>query len=209
MKHEWRKKEKAIYLPKNSPEVIDLPEYKFLSISGRGNPNSAFFGDYIGTLYSMAYAIKMTLRKMDKTPVGYVDWTVYPLEGIWDITDEAKQNYNGTINKDDLVFNLMIRQPDFIDESYFNEMLTVTKRKKQNKLLEKVKFEAITEGKCIQMMHIGSFDNEPASFQLMEEYAKSQNFIRKSKVHREIYISDFRKVAQEKLKTVLRFGVDS
>ncbi|MFT4537562.1 MAG: hypothetical protein ACI9P5_004947 [Saprospiraceae bacterium] len=207
MKHEWRKKEKSIYLPKNKPELIDIPAYKFITIRGAGNPNSEIFGDYIGVLYSMAYAIKMNLKKQDSKPQDYMDWTVYPLEGVWDITEKAKQNFDGQINKDDLIFNLMIRQPDFIDETYFDEMLAITKKKKPNILLDQVEFETISDGKCVQMMHVGSYDNEPASFQIMEEFANSQGLIRKSKVHREIYLSDFRKVEEEKLKTVLRFWV--
>ena len=208
MKHEWRKKEKAVYLPKSTPEVVNIPPYKFISICGEGNPNSDTFGDYIGTLYSVAYAIKMSLKKKDKKPSHYIDWTVYPLEGVWDITEEAKKIFNGTINKDDLVFELMIRQPDFIDISYFTEMLAFTKKKKENILLDKVEFKTIDEGKCIQMMHIGSYDSEPDSFDKMEEYATSLNLVRKSKMHREIYISDFRKVQEDKLRTVLRFLVD-
>jgi hypothetical protein len=124
MKHEWRKKEKSIYLPKNKPELIDIPAYKFITIRGAGNPNSEIFGDYIGVLYSMAYAIKMNLKKQDSKPQDYMDWTVYPLEGVWDITEKAKQNFDGQINKDDLIFNLMIRQPDFIDETYYKEKET-------------------------------------------------------------------------------------
>lgn len=209
MKHEWRKKEKEIYFPKAKPEVITLPAYKFITISGEGNPNSAAFSEYIGALYSVAYAIKMTYKKLNTTPPNYVDWTVYPLEGVWDITDQAKQEFTGTINKDDLVFILMIRQPDFVDDSFFNEMLAFTKNKKPNPLLNQVKFESISEGKCVQMLHIGSYDNETASFNIMEAFAKEQNLVRESKMHREIYLSDFRKVAEEKLKTVLRFKVQS
>jgi hypothetical protein len=207
MKHEWRKKEKSIYLPKQKPELVNILAYKFITISGEGNPNSDFFGDYIGVLFSMAYAIKMNLKKQDTKPLNYKDWTVYPLEGVWDITEEAKKNFSGKINKNDLIFNLMIRQPDFIDEAYFNEMLALTKKKRPNILLDRVKFETIEDGKCVQMMHIGSYDNEPASFQLMEDFARGLGLIRKSKVHREIYLSDFRKVKEEKLKTVLRFWV--
>ncbi|MFT6334526.1 MAG: hypothetical protein ACI86M_001274 [Saprospiraceae bacterium] len=102
----------------------------------------------------------------------------------------------------------MIVQTDFIDEAYLNEMLALTKMKKPNKLLEKVKFETIADGKCNQMMHIGSYDNEPTSFQLIEEFASSHNLIRKSKVHQKIYLSDFWKVAEEKLKSGLRFCVE-
>lgn len=208
MKYEWRKQEKNIYLPKNKPELVHIPTFQFLTIAGEGNPNNESFSEYIGALYAVSYAIKMTLKKRTP-PKGYTDYTVYPLEGVWDINEAAKKNFTGIINKDDLVFNLMIRQPDFVDHAFVKEMIELTIKKKPHPLLEKVKFEKITEGKCIQMMHIGSYDNEPASFQLMETFADQNNLFRESKIHREIYLSDFRKVAQEQLKTVLRFKVVS
>lgn len=208
MKHEWRKKEKSIYLPKNKAELIDVPKHQFIILSGEGNPNSDFFSECIGILYSIAYAIKMNLKKEKTPPNGYQDWTVYPLEGVWDITENAKKNFDGKINKDELVFDLMIRQPDFISNAFFNEMLAFTKAKKPHPLLDKVKFQKIRDGKCIQMLHIGSYDNEPESFQRMEKFANDLNLKRKSKVHREIYLSDFRKVPEEKLKTTLRFQLD-
>lgn len=206
-KHEWRKKEKHYYLPKNKPEVIDIPEFQFITIDGEGNPGSQLFADCIGVLYSIAYAIKMTPKKMDHPPAGYSDYTVYPLEGIWDLNEEAKKAFDGTINKDDFVFKLMIRQPDFLSEAFFKEMLDWVKKKKPHDLLEKVRFEKITDGKSIQMLHIGSYDDEPESFDKMEKFAKAQGLKRRSKVHREIYLSDFRKTPVEKLKTVLRFKV--
>ncbi len=205
MKHEWRKKEKAIYLPKTKPELIDIPEYQFITLSGEGNPNADFFSEYIAVLYSVAYTIKMNIKKLDNPPKGYQDWTVYPLEGVWDIKKQAKPNKDGKINKDDLVFDLMIRQPDFISRNFFDKMIELTKTKKPHELLDKVKFQKMTEGKCIQMLHIGSYDDEPESFRQMEKFARDLNLERKSKVHREIYLSDFRKVAKEKLKTTLRF----
>ena len=205
MKHEWRKKEKAIYLPKNQPELIDIPSYSFITLSGAGNPGSEYFADCIGALYSLAYAIKMTLKKREVKPSTYLDWAVYPLEGIWDLSEKGRQQYDGKVNKDELVFDLMIRQPDFVSEEFFQEMLAFTKKKKPHPLLDEVKFREITDGRCIQMMHIGSFDDEPASFALMEAFAADQNVERGSKVHREIYLSDFRKVPEEKLKTILRF----
>lgn len=209
MKHEWRKKEKAIYIPKAKPALIDIPEYQFVTISGEGNPNNEFFQENIVVLYSMSYAIKMNLKKIEIKPTNYVDWTVYPLEGVWDISEKAKQNFNGQLDKDELVFDLMIRQPDFISIDFFNEMLELVKQKKPQKLLEKVEFKKITEGRCIQMLHLGSYDNEPETFEQMERFAKSQDLIRKSKIHREIYLSDFRKTPAEKLKTTLRFQLDN
>jgi hypothetical protein len=207
MKHEWKKHEKNIYLPKNKPEVITIPGYKFFTINGEGNPNSESFPEYIGILYSLSYAVKMSPKK-GLAPKGYFDYTVYPLEGVWDITKKAKANFNGTINKDDLVFKLMIRQPDFVDEDFANSMIELTKQNKPHPLLEQVKFEKIEDGKCVQMMHLGSYDNELESFKMMEEFAEANKLRRISKIHREIYLSDARKVAPEKLKTVLRFWVE-
>ena len=204
-KHEWRKKEKALYLPKNKPEVIDIPEFKFITIEGEGSPADSVFTDYIGALYSLAYTIKMMPKKMDRQPKGYFDFTVYPLEGVWDINDKAKANFKGRINKEDLVYKLMIRQPDFVSKNFYSEMLEVAKEKKKNPLLEQINFERLSEGRCVQMLHLGPFEDEPASFEIMEDFAKSEGVVRLSKMHREIYLSDPRKVAPEKLKTVLRF----
>lgn len=207
MKHEWRKKEKGIYLPKNKPVVITIPTYQFLTIEGEGNPNHPEFSNYIQALYALSYAIKMTLKKGNELK-DYSDYTVYPLEGVWDINEAAKKNFTGKIDKNDLTFKLMIRQPDFVTTAFFEEMLALTQQKKQLPLLKEVKFEKINEGKCVQMLHIGSYDDEPTSFKIMEEFAEQKNLSRLSKVHREIYLSDFRKVAAEKLKTVLRFKVE-
>lgn len=206
-KHEWRKKEKLFYLPKNRPEVIDIPAFKFLAISGEGNPNGEHFADCISVLYGLSYPIKMGFKKREQKPEGYCDYTVYPLEGIWDLTEEGRKNYTGQLNKDELAFKLMIRQPDFVDETYFNEVLETVKVKKPNALLDEVKLERITDGKCVQMLHLGSYDDEPESFRLMEAFAEEEGLVRQAKSHREIYLSDFRKVPAEKLKTVLRFHV--
>lgn len=205
MKHEWRKAEKALYLPKTKPEILNVPAQKFITISGEGSPSSNHFADCVSVLYPISYAIKMNPKKMDIPPKGYNDYTVYPLEGIWDLNEEAKKSYDGILNKDDLVFKLMIRQPDFVTGDFFKEMLELTSKKKPHELLNALKFETITDGKCIQMLHLGHYDNEPESFKQMETFAEENKIERLSKAHREIYLSDFRKVAPEKLKTVLRF----
>jgi len=207
MKHEWRKKEKGIYLPKSKPEIIDVPKFKFLTIEGEGNPNNDDFTECIVALYSLSYGIKMCPKKGIE-PSGYFDYTVYPLEGVWDINEEAKKVFAGTINKDDLVFKLMIRQPDFVNADLVERIRTMTKEKKPQDLLDNVKFEDVKEGKCVQMLHLGSYDNEPVTFKIMEDFAVESGIKRLSKVHREIYLSDARKVVPEKLKTVLRFQVE-
>ncbi len=206
-KYEWRKREKELYIPKNRPEIVEVPEFKFITLHGEGSPADELFSEIIGTLYSLAYTIKMHPKKMKVKPGGYFDFTVYPLEGVWDINEKAKENFSGTINKEDLVYQLMIRQPDFVVRNLYCEMLNLVKAKKPNPLLDQVEFESISEGKCVQMLHLGRFEDEPASFAEMENFAKGQGLTRFSKVHREIYLTDARRTEPEKLKTALRFQV--
>jgi hypothetical protein len=206
MAHEWKKAEKKYYLPGTKPEMIKIPSFNFFSIEGMGNPNDEFFAEYIGVLYSLSYAIKMSPKK-GLVPKGYFEYVVYPLEGIWDISEEAKLKPISQFDKNTLVFNLMIRQPEFVTNNFALEIIEKTKKTKPHELLEKVKFVSIEEKECVQMLHVGSYDDEPASFKKMEEYCEENNFSRESKRHREIYLSDARRVAPEKLKTVLRFKI--
>jgi hypothetical protein len=206
MKLDWKKAEKGFYLPKSKPELIDVPPFKFFTIAGQGDPNDKSFGDYIGVLYSLAYAVKMSPKK-GLAPEDYSEYTVYPLEGIWDLTEEAKKQRSSVLDKSKLVFNLMIRQPDFVNKEYALETIERVVKSKPHPLLGKVRFEVIEDGRCIQMMHTGSYDDEPASFSQMEEFCRVNNFTRTSGQHREIYLSDFRRVSAEKLKTVLRFKI--
>ena len=198
--------EKEYYLPANRPVRIRVPEFGFFSIKGEGNPNDETFPEYISVLYSLSYAVRMSPKK-GLAPKGYHDYTVYPLEGVWDIREEAKKSFAGKLDKDDLVFNLMIRQPDFVDGDVASRMLEQVKKNKPHPLLSQAKYERIAEGECIQMLHKGSYDDEPESFQMMEEFAADLKLRRLSKIHREIYLTDARKVEPEKLKTVLRFQV--
>ncbi|MDD4604137.1 MAG: GyrI-like domain-containing protein [Bacteroidales bacterium] len=207
MKHEWKKSEKNYYLPKDKPEKIDIPAFKFFSINGKGNPNDPFFAEYIGVLYSLSYTIKMS-PKSGNAPDNYYDYTVYPLEGVWDIDEISKSRGIMAFDKNSFVFNIMIRQPEFVTDEIANEMIFRTKKKKPHELLDKVKFEIIEEKTCVQMLHHGSYDNEPESFNKMELFAQEHNLRRKYHIHREIYLSDARKTMPEKLKTVLRFQVE-
>ena len=206
IKHEWRKQEKEIYLPKTSPVIIDIPAFTYLAVEGEGDPNSGAMQDHMGALYSLSYGISMSYKKGIE-PEGFYNYAVYPLEGVWDINDEAKKVFGKGWSKADLIFKLMIRQPDFVTPEFLEEIKQITKKKKPNKMLDEVKLIEIKEGKCCQMMHIGSYDDEPESFAMMEKYCKKQGFERISKKHREIYLSDPRKTEAAKLKTVLRFKV--
>ena len=206
MKHEWRKKEKNYYLPKTKPEIVNLEKFKFIQIKGSGNPNSKEFSEKVGVLYSLSYAIKM-MPKKDINPEGYFDYVVYPLEGIWDLDEEGRANEE--FDKNNLVYNIMIRQPDFVTKEVFDLAMDMTKKKKPNKYLDEVVFDEIEEGMCVQMMHIGPFDDEYKTFEVMKQYCNDNNLVIKNLAHREIYISDFRKTSQEKLKTVLRYMVEA
>lgn len=205
MKYEWKKQGKDLYLPKNEPEVVTVPSMKFFMLEGKGNPNNEDFAEAVGVLYSLSYAVKM-MPKKGATPEGYFEYSVFPLEGVWDLAEEARGLE--TLDKDSLIYTVMIRQPDFVTDKLAQEVIASTKEKKYHPLLEKVRFGSLEEGLCVQMMHFGPYDSEPQSFSRMEEFCEKNNLKRKSKIHREIYISDVRKTSPEKLKTVLRFEAE-
>jgi hypothetical protein len=206
MKYEWKKQEKEFYLPKEKPESVVVPKFKFFMLNGKGNPNNAEFSEAVTVLYSLAYAVKM-LPKKGITPVGYFDYTVYPLEGVWDLAEEAR--VLEVLDKDSLIYTIMIRQPDFVTDELAEEVVKGVKAKKPHPLLDEVKFTSLEEGLCVQMLHIGPYDDEPKTFSQMEEYCTQQGLKRTSKIHREIYISDPRKTEPNKLKTLLRFRAEA
>jgi hypothetical protein len=205
VKYEWKKNDKALYLPKNKPEVITIPPMKFFMLKGKGNPNNESFSEAVGVLYSLSFGVKM-MPKNGTTPEGYFEYTVFPLEGIWDLAEEARGLE--ILDKDHLIYTIMIRQPEFVTDELAQTVLENTKLKKPHPLLQNVQFGSIEDGLCIQMLHIGPYDTEKESFHKMEDFCKEQNLRRLSKTHRELYITDFRKTEPEKLKTVLRFRVE-
>ncbi|HYF75138.1 MAG TPA: GyrI-like domain-containing protein [Candidatus Nitrosocosmicus sp.] len=205
MKYEWKKQAKELYLPKNQPEVVMVPPMKFFMLDGRGNPNSEEFAEAVGVLYSLAYAVKM-MPKRGVTPEGYFEYTVFPLEGVWDLAPEARGLEK--LDKDSLIYTIMIRQPDFVTDEVAKAALESVKKKDKSPMVERVRFESLEEGLCVQMLHSGHYDSEPASFAIMEEFCSGNNLKRVSKTHREIYLSDARKTAAEKLQTVLRFRAE-
>lgn len=204
IKSEWKKQEKEIYLPKETPTLIEVPKYKYFMISGEGNPNSEEFSEAIGVLYSLSYGVKM-MPKKGIVPEGYFEYAIYPLEGLWDLTEEGRKS--DKLIKEELIYTIMIRQPDFVTEKLAKEVIEMTKKKKPHKLIEKAVFGEIEDGLSVQMLHVGSYDDEPTTFSKMEEYIQNNNLEIKTKQHREIYLSDFRKTETSKLKTVLRYIV--
>lgn len=205
MKHEWRKKEKSLYIPKQTPELITVPKQKFFLIKGTGNPNGEEFAEKIGVLYSMAYAVRM-MPKQGYTPEGYFEYTVYPLEGVWDLTEEGRKL--NTLNKDELVYTIMIRQPDFVTDEVVERAMERVRKKKPHPFLTDVIFDTMEDGLSVQMLHMGPYDDEPQTFKQMEIFLENNHLKRTSLLHREIYLSDFRRVEQAKLKTVLRYKVE-
>lgn len=209
MKYEWRKQEKAFYGVGGKPEIITLPAQQFITISGEGNPNEADFSDRVGVLYALAYPIKMRYKKgwaaapKEKEAPEYEDYTVFPLEGLWNTADPEN-----LLNKDQFSYTIMIKQPGFITSEQFEAAYDAVSVKKPNPLLKEVRFETLDEGECLQLLHRGSYDDEPASFEKMEAFIRERGYRRLGHCHREIYLSDPRKTAPEKRKTILRFQIE-
>lgn len=206
MKHEWRKAEKEFYLPQTSPVLIQIPKQRFFVIHGKGNPKEEEFAKRVEVLYSLSYAIRM-MPKNGFTPPGYYEYTVYPLEAVWSLTEKGKKL--ATLDKNEFLYTLMIRQPDSVDNGTVLKAFEIACRKKPNDLLNEVMFEEFEEGMAVQILHIGPYEDEPASFEKIHRFLEENDFQRRSKKHREIYLNDFRKTAPAKLKTVLRCQVEN
>ena len=225
MAFDLKKEYKEFYMPKNKPEIVKIPPMNYVAVRGKGNPNVEC-GDYqqaISILYAVAYTLKMSY-KTDYKIEGFFEYVVPPLEGFWwqgeqhpvdaemrtDRTDR-RENTKGIdySNKDTFNWISVIRLPDFITEKDFAwAVQTATKKKRID--CSPAEFLTIDEGLCVQIMHQGSFDSEPATVALLEDYLKEQGYennINEQRLHHEIYMSDARKVAPEKWKTVIRHPI--
>ena len=201
-KIDYKKAFKDLYIPKNSASIIEVPSINFAIIVGKGDPNAEEFGLATAALYSFSYAVKMSY-KSTQVPQGFYDYTVFPLEGVWDLIDKTKSS----TDKSNFAYSIMIRQPDFLTKDLFERFISEAQKKKPNVYLEKTEYGSIAEGLCCQILHTGSFDDEPASLEKMKQFCKINGYERLSLKHREIYLSDPRKTEASKLKTVLRFQV--
>ena len=152
----------------------------------------------------MAYAIK-TMPKKGFTPEGYDEYTVYPLEGLWELSEYGEKEEG--LNKEELVYTIMIRQPDFVTKEVLDLSLESTRNRKSHPYLNEIRFDTIEDGLSVQMLHIGPYTNEPETLKIMEEFTKANRLERASSQHREIYLSDPQKVEPEKLRTILRYRV--
>lgn len=205
MKNEWRKVEKELYLPQTSPVLVQIPKQRFFIIQGKGNPNGEDFAKRMEVLYSLAYAIR-ELPKRGFIPPDSYDYTVYPLEAVWSLTEKGKTLK--ALDKNEFLYTLMIRQPDFTDNDTVLKAFEIVRRKNPNDLLNEVMFEEIEEGMAVQILHVGSYDEGLSSFEKMHRFLEENDFQRRNKKHREIYLNDFRKTSPDKLKTVLRCQIE-
>ncbi len=207
MAFDYKKEYKEFYMPKNKPEIIDIPEMKYIAVRGKGDPNVEG-GEYkaaIGLLYGIAFTIKMS-KKGSRQIEGYFDYVVPPLEGLWWQEGIEGVDYG---KKEEFCWISVIRLPDFVSEKDVEWAVEEAGRKKGQDF-SKVEFLVIKEGLCVQCMHIGAYDEEPATVDKMNRYLQENGYeddFSVERLHHEIYLSDARRVAPEKRKTVIRHPV--
>lgn len=207
MAFDFKKEYKVFYMPKNKPEIVNVPTANYIAIRGKGNPNTPD-GEYqqaISVLYAVAYTLKMSY-KTDYKIEGFFEYVVPPLEGFWWQENVSGVDYG---NKDSFNWISVIRLPDFITKTDF-EWAVENASKKKKLDCSKADFITIDEGLCVQIMHIGPFDNEPETVAIMDAFLEEngyENDINENRLHHEIYMSDARKVAPEKWKTVIRHPI--
>lgn len=212
-KFDFKKEYKDLYLPKTKPILIGVPNMKFIMVRGKGNPNreNGEYQEALSILYGLSFTIKMS--KMGENKIdGYFEYVVPPLEGLWWNKDEANVDYQ---HKENFEWISMIRQPEFVTEDVFKWACNEVKEKKGIDV-SKAEFNEYTEGLCVQIMHVGPYDDEPKTIREIEKYITDNNLkndigrnlengmIRR---HHEIYLSDPRRTLPEKLKTVIRIPV--
>lgn len=207
MAFDYKKEYKEFYMPKKKPSIVEIPKMNYIAVRGKGNPNdeNSEYKNSIGLLYAIAFTIKMSYKGTHKID-GYFEYVVPPLEGFWWQENTHGIDYN---RKEDMNFISVIRLPDFVTEDDFRWAVDeATAKKKQD--FSKVEFLTYDEGVCVQCMHIGPYDNEPKTVELMHKYMEENGYeldITDSRLHHEIYLSDPRRCDESKLKTVIRHPI--
>ena len=207
MPFDFKKEYKEFYLPKNKPQIVNVPKANYIAIRGQGNPNEegGAYQQAIGILYAVAYTLKMSY-KTDYKIAGFFEYVVPPLEGFWWQDGILGVDYS---KKDEFNWISIIRLPDFITRENFDWAVKAASEKKKIDC-SKAEFLTIEEGLCVQIMHIGSFDDEPASLEKMDKYLEENGYEKDfsdTRLHHEIYLSDPRKSTPDKQKTVIRHPV--
>lgn len=207
MAFDFKKEYKEFYMPKGKPEIVTVPKANYIAVRGNGNPNEegGAYQQAVGILYAVAYTLKMSYKTYHRIE-GFFDYVVPPLEGFW-----WQDGVDGIDYSDKSTFNWIsvIRLPDFVTQKDFDWAVN-TAEKKKHLDCSKAEFLTIDEGLCVQIMHIGPFDDEPATVSMMNAYLLEngyENDFSDSRFHHEIYLSDARKVAPEKWKTVIRHPI--
>lgn len=212
MAFDFKRELKDIYRPKTTPSIIDVPTMRFLMVDGKGDPNTSDeYRSAVELLYGLSYTIKMS-KKGSYFPDGYFDYVVPPLEGLWSLDDNGEFKGNGAAitNKSKFLWTAMIRQPDFVTQGVFAWAKEKLAKKKPDLDLAQARLADFTEGLCAQVMHIGAYDDEPATVALLEKFIKDSGYttaMTSIRRHHEIYIGDPRKTAPEKLKTIIRHPI--
>lgn len=207
MAFDYKKEYKEFYMPKEKPGIVQVPPMNYIAVRGKGDPN-AEDGEYkksIRLLYGIAFTIKMS-KKGKRQIEGYFDYVVPPLEGFWWQDNVKEIDYS---RKEDFGFISLIRLPDFVKKEDFDWAAEEAAKKKKEDFA-RVEFLTYNEGLCVQCMHVGSYDNEPATVEMMHRFMEAEGYeldITEERFHHEIYLSDARKTSPEKLKTVIRHPV--
>ena len=208
MAFDYKKEYKEFYMPKNKPSIIKVPKMNYIAVRGKGNPNeeNSEYKASIGLLYAIAFTIKMSYKTAHKIE-GYFEYVVPPLEGFW--WQEGNKNGIDYKSKEKFNFISIIRLPDFVTKDEFNWAISeATNKKKQD--FSKVEFLSYDEGICVQCMHIGAYDDEPRTINLMHQYILENGYeldINDTRFHHEIYLSDPRRCETSRLKTVIRHPI--
>ncbi|MCD8099720.1 MAG: GyrI-like domain-containing protein [Oscillospiraceae bacterium] len=207
MAFDFKKEYKEFYMPKSRPEIVTVPPANFIAVRGEGDPNeeSGSYQKAISVLYAVAYTLKMSY-KTDYKIEGFFDYVVPPLEGFWRQEGTDGMDY---ANKSAFLWTSVIRLPDFVTQKDFNWAVKTASQKKKLDCTG-AQFLTIDEGLCVQIMHVGPFDSEPASVALMDEYLTAngyRNDMNDARQHHEIYMSDARKIPPSKWKTVIRHPI--
>lgn len=210
MAFDFKKEYKEFYLPKNKPSFITVPPMNFIAVRGKGNPNEegGAYKRSINLLYGIAYTIKMS-KLGDHRIDGYFDYVVPPLEGLW--WQKGSVDSIDYSRKEDFEWISMIRLPEFVTEEEFSWAVAEASEKK-NADFSEAEYLTYNEGRCVQCMHRGPYDDEPATIEAMDRFAREQGYLpdmNGPRRHHEIYLSDVRKCKPENLKTVIRHPITS
>lgn len=207
MAFDFKKEYKEFYLPRSKPEIVEVPRMNYIAVRGCGNPNdeNGAYKKSIGLLYGIAFTIKMS-KKGTHEIKGYFDYVVPPLEGFW--WQEGMDGFDYG-RKEEFQWISVIRLPDFVTKEDFDWAVEEAGKKKKQDFSE-AEFLTLTEGMCVQCMHVGAFDEEPATVAWMDQYLQEQGYendFSGERLHHEIYLSDARKVPKERWKTVIRHPI--